>query len=90
MEIQLGIIGFGGMGKHHAQAAPKGGVKVIAAADIVPERVKEAEERGITGYHSAKELLADERVNTVILTVPNYLHREMCLEAAAAGKNVIR
>lgn len=89
MEIQLGIIGFGGMGKHHAKAAPKSGVKVIAAADIMPERVKEAEDFGITGYASAEELLADERINTVILTVPNYLHKEMCVKAAAAGKHVI-
>lgn len=89
MDIQLGIIGFGGMGKHHAKAAPKGGVKVVAAADIIPERVEEAENQGITGYNCAEELLADGRVNTVILTVPNYLHKEMCIKAAKAGKNVI-
>ena len=88
-DIQLGIIGFGGMGKHHCKNAPKGGVKVVAAADILPERVKEAEEAGLTGYNSAEELLADERVNTVILTVPNHLHKEMCIKAAKAGKNVI-
>ena len=40
-------------------------------------------------YKSADELLADSEVNTVILTVPNHLHKEMCLKAANAGKNVI-
>ena len=33
--------------------------------------------------------MADENVDTVILTVPNHLHKEMCLKAAAAGKHVI-
>ena len=33
MDIRLGIIGFGGMGKYHASIAPEGGVKVVAAAD---------------------------------------------------------
>lgn len=89
MEVKLGIIGFGGMGKNHAANAPKAGVQVVAAADILPERVAEAEAMGIRGYHSADELLADGNVNTVILTVPNYLHKEMCLRAAKAGKNVI-
>ncbi len=40
-------------------------------------------------YTNADELLADPEVNTVILTVPNYLHKEMCIKAAKAGKNVI-
>ncbi len=89
MDIRLGIIGFGGMGKHHAKNAPKGGVKVEAACDILPERVEEAKQEGIKGYHSVQELLADSEVNTVILTVPNHLHKEMAIKAAAAGKHVI-
>ena len=89
MDIRLGIIGFGGMGKHHAKHAPKGGVKVEAACDILPERVEEAKQEGIKGYHSVQELLADPEVNTVILTVPNHLHKEMAIKAAAAGKHVI-
>lgn len=88
-KIKLGIIGFGGMGKSHAQNAPKADVRVVAAADILPERVQEARDRGLRAYGSAEELLADPEVNTVILTVPNYLHCEMALKAAAAGKNVI-
>ena len=89
MKIQLGIIGYGGMGKWHAQNAPRAGVEIAAVCDIDPEKQAQAREQGYTTYASAEELLADERVNTVILTVPNYLHREMCLKAAAAGKNVI-
>lgn len=87
--IRLGIIGFGGMGKNHAKNAPKAGVEVLAAADILPERIAEVKEYGLTAYSSAEELLADERINTVILTVPNHLHMEMAIKAAEAGKNVI-
>ena len=42
MDIRLGIIGFGGMGKYHASIAPEGGVKVVAAADILPEKIGRA------------------------------------------------
>lgn len=89
MKIKLGIIGFGGMGKWHAQNAPRAGVEIAAACDISGEKRNDAKKMGITVYESADELLADPDVNTVILTVPNYLHMDMCLKAAAAGKNVI-
>lgn len=89
MKIKLGIIGFGGMGKWHSENAPRAGVEIAAVCDIKEERFKEAKEKGFKAYKSADELLKDSEVNTVILTVPNYLHKEMCLKAAAAGKNVI-
>ena len=89
MIIKLGIIGFGGMGKWHAQNAPRAGVEIAAVCDIAEEKQKEAIEMGYRLYTNADELLADPEVNTVILTVPNYLHKEMCIKAAKAGKNVI-
>jgi predicted dehydrogenase len=89
MAIKLGVIGFGGMGKWHAKNAPRAGVEVTAVCDIVEERWREAEEGPYKLYKSAEALLADSNVNTVVLTVPNHLHKEMCLKAAAAGKNVI-
>lgn len=89
MNINLGIIGYGGMGKLHAEFGPKMGVNIVAVCDILEERCKEAEAKGLKAYRSVEELLNDSEVNTVILTVPNYLHYEMCLKAAKAGKNVI-
>lgn len=89
MKIKLGIIGFGGMGKWHAENAPRAGVKIAAVCDIEEEKQQDALEKGYKLYKTADELLADEEVNTVILTVPNYLHKEMCIKAAKAGKNVI-
>lgn len=89
MELNLGIIGYGGMGKLHAKYAPTLGVNIAAACDIRDDRCKEAEANGIKAYRSADELLADPKVNTVILTVPNYLHCQMCKKAARAGKNII-
>lgn len=89
MQVKLGIIGYGGMGKWHGENAPRADVEIAAVCDILEERRKEAGEKGYKVYPSAEELLCDEEVNTVILTVPNYLHKEMCLKAAAAGKHVI-
>jgi predicted dehydrogenase len=89
MAVKLGIIGFGGMGKWHAKNAPRAGVEIVAVCDIAEERWKEAEADGYKLYKSADELSADTAVNTIVLTVPNHLHKDMCAKAAAAGKHVI-
>lgn len=89
VQIKLGIIGFGGMGKWHAENAPRAGVEIVAVCDINKEKQQQALDSGYTMYISAEELLSDQNVNTVILTVPNHLHKEMCIKAAKAGKNVI-
>lgn len=87
--VKLGIIGYGGMGKWHAKNAPRAGVEIVAVCDIEEEKINCAKEEGYKVYSSADELLKDKQVNTVILTVPNHLHKEMCIKAAQAGKNVI-
>lgn len=89
MQIQLGIIGFGGMGKWHAENAPRAGARIAAVCDIDEVKQQEGVKMGFKTYKTADELLEDKDVNTVILTVPNHLHKEMCLKAAKAGKHVI-
>ena len=69
MKTNLGVIGYGGMGKLHAKFSPMIGVNIVAVCDIREDRCKEAEENGFKAYRSADELLKDENVNTVILTV---------------------
>ena len=77
------------MGKWHAENAPRAGVEIAAVCDIEEAKQQDALDRGLKLYKTADELLADKNVNTVILTVPNHLHKEMCIKAARAGKNVI-
>jgi scyllo-inositol 2-dehydrogenase (NADP+) len=89
MDLNLGIIGYGGMGKLHAKYSPLIGVNIAAVCDIREDRCQEAETNGFKAYRNVEELLADPNVNTVILTVPNYLHCEMCKKAAISHKNVI-
>lgn len=76
-------------GKWHAKNAPRAGVQIAAVCDIDEEKQSEAAAIGYKMYRTADELLDDPKVNTVILTVPNHLHRSMCIKAAKAGKHVI-
>lgn len=61
MGIQLGIVGYGGMGGfHHRNASKIEGVQVVGAYDIDPVRVQVAEESGLRGFSSLEDLLACE------------------------------
>jgi len=89
VKIKLGIIGYGGMGKCHAANAPRAGVEIIAVCDIDEEKQQQGVKDGFKAYTNVDELLENAEINTVVLTVPNYLHKEMAIRAAEAGKNVI-
>lgn len=66
MGIQLGIVGYGGMGGfHHRNASKIEGVQVVGAYDIDPVRVQVAEESGLRGFSSLEDLLACEDTSTL-------------------------
>ena len=90
MSLNLGIIGYGGMGFWHAQNACNiENVNVMAAYDIFPSQVVAAEKAGLRGYSTLEEFLADKDINTVLIATPNNVHKELAIAAAKAGKNVI-
>ncbi len=88
-ELKLGIIGFGFMGKWHYNHAGKlDNIKVTAVCDIDPDKLSAAEE-GVSVYTDYHALLEDPNVETVMISVPNYLHRQVAVAAANARKNII-
>ncbi len=84
------VIGYGGMGNFHSEKMQSvKGVKLIGVYDIDPERNKLAESRGIHAYSSREELLADPRIGLVTVATPNDVHKEIVIDALAAGKAAI-
>ncbi|MDR9868223.1 Gfo/Idh/MocA family oxidoreductase [Lactococcus cremoris] len=89
MKLKFGIIGFGFMGQTHTEMLTKlDYTEVIGVADINPVQLKNAP-AGVKTYTSADELLKNDDINTVIISVPNHLHLEMVKKVAASGKDVL-
>ncbi|MFH9979248.1 Gfo/Idh/MocA family protein [Streptomyces sp. NPDC017179] len=97
--LGVAVVGFGWMGRVHTQAYARvlhhfPGLAVrphlVAVADEVPGRAEEAAER--YGFDSAaldwRQVAADPRVEAVSITAPNFLHREIGLAMAEAGKHI--
>jgi myo-inositol 2-dehydrogenase / D-chiro-inositol 1-dehydrogenase len=92
MGIGVGLIGAGFIGDIHAEAFSHSSLaSVRAVASARPERAAEFAARwGIPAWHSDyRELVVRPDVDLVSVAAPNYLHRDMVVAAAAAGKHVI-
>lgn len=88
--ITLGIIGFGGMASYHNKfLANYDRINVKGVYDLNEERLKYAEEIGLKAYKSQEELLNDEEIDAVLVATTNEVHKEICIDAMAAGKHLI-
>jgi scyllo-inositol 2-dehydrogenase (NADP+) len=84
------VIGYGGMGGFHADKMQTvDGIELIGVYDIDPKRHEVAKKKGISCFNSRKELLADNRIDVVVVATPNDVHKEIVIDALRAGKNVV-
>jgi predicted dehydrogenase len=96
--IGVAVVGFGWMGRVHAQAYARvphhfPGVlrpELVAVADEVPGRAEAAAEQFgfATATRDWRQVLDDPRIGAVSVTAPNFLHREMGSAVVAAGKHL--
>ncbi|WP_142267154.1 MULTISPECIES: Gfo/Idh/MocA family protein [Streptomyces] len=97
--LGVAVVGFGWMGRVHTQAYarvrhhyPRLALRpeLVSVAEEVPGRADEAAEQ--FGFASAtrdwREVAADPRVRAVSITAPNFLHREIGVAMAEAGKHI--
>lgn len=94
-KVGIGIIGFGGIAKGaHAPGYKRisDQCEIVAAADIVPERLEEAksDKWNIPNvFEDYKKLLEMPEVDAVSVCTPNTVHMQPTLDALAAGKHVL-
>lgn len=98
--LRVGVIGFGWMGQVHARAYSRLTQhypdvplrpELIAVADSAGDDrlTRAAAAYGFGGVHTDwRELIARDDIDLVSITAPNFLHREIGVAAAAAGKHV--
>jgi len=89
-DISVGLVGVGGWGKANAIALMKTKrFKIGGAFDIDQSISRQFSQRYKTQrYHSYSEILANQDIRAVVLTVPNQLHFSMAKQAIEAGKHV--
>ena len=92
-QLQIGLIGGGNMGKSLARgvAACEDG-RIAAIADegdgVAEAAAEEVGDGDVDTYTNVSEMLERDDIRAVIVAVPNFLHADMTMRAAEAGKHV--
>ena len=89
--LNVGIIGCGGMGRHHAKTlGSMEGARVVACADASLEAALAlAEANNVpNGTDDYRTLLDRPDVDAVFVCTPTFTHREIVVAAAQAGKEI--
>ncbi|MEU1056719.1 Gfo/Idh/MocA family oxidoreductase [Streptomyces sp. NPDC005876] len=97
--LGVAVVGFGWMGRAHTRAYARVRhhypllplrPELVAVAEEVPGRAEQAAAQ--FGFASVtrdwREIAADPRVGAVSVTAPNFLHREIGVAMAEAGKHL--
>ncbi len=83
--IQIGIIGYGKMGRIRARAISEvGGANILAVYDPICD----ASVDGYAVAASPEAIIADARIDAVFICTPNYLNQPLTIAALDAGKHV--
>src|ERR1700690_1431708 len=90
--LRCGIVGFGFIGPHHADAIRRLGfveVAAICTRGAADAERKAAEYHIPKAYSSYEALLEDPAIEVVDIATPTRLHCEIALAAITRGKHVI-
>jgi predicted dehydrogenase len=89
--IRIGLVGSGRQGRAIlGELATIEGAEITAVCDVVEGRLKSGLRRvkGATGFATHQELLEQGGVDAVVVATPTHLHRQVALDAIAAGVHV--
>ena len=87
--INIGIIGHGFMGhEHETMLTEMEGIRVVGFSDRDPEALADVKP-GLKRYTDNTELIHDPEVQVVLIAANNNQHRDLVIQAAGAGKDII-
>ncbi|MCL4514955.1 MAG: Gfo/Idh/MocA family oxidoreductase [Firmicutes bacterium] len=90
-KLKVALVGCGRVSSVHAAALHKlDETELAVAVDVKADRAKEtAETYGCRWTTDYREVLKDKEIDAVEICTPHYLHAEMAIAAARAGKHIL-
>ncbi|MGZ5469206.1 MAG: Gfo/Idh/MocA family protein [Candidatus Aminicenantales bacterium] len=93
MPVRIAVVGAGKFGQTHLDVFTQlgdEGIELAAIAEADPARAEALRARyGIPVYPDHREMLEKARLDAVSVATPDHLHRDIVIDAAAAGKHIL-
>jgi len=90
-KLGFAVVGLGRIGRLHAEILrfKIENAKLVAVVDVVEDLARSvAEKLGVKYYTDLDKALMDSEVDAVVIATPTFLHRDMIIQSAKAGKHV--
>jgi predicted dehydrogenase len=90
--VGVGVIGYGYWGPNLVRNfANTEGAQVIAVSDLDLEKLSVSKRRhpGVVAVTEFRDLLADNRIDAIVIATPVHTHYDLALAALRAGKHVL-
>lgn len=88
-ELEVGLVGLGGIGYKHSRVARRLGATLVGGVDVSEDaRRAYAEEFDVPSFETFDELLS-LGVDAIVVTTPNRFHEEYAVEALESGVSVL-
>ena len=90
MTLNVGVIGTGVMGEHHARIYDQSNkTKLIGVADTDKKLANQTAKKYHTKAYTDHKKLLEQNLDAVSIAVPTKIHREIALDAIEAGVHVL-
>jgi predicted dehydrogenase len=90
--IRIGVVGYGYWGPNVVRNfAETPGCQLVAVSDMRPERLAQVRSRypAVRTFADPNEMVADRRIDAVVIVTPVSTHYELAMQALRAGKHVL-
>ena len=88
--LKIGIVGAGGQGtKHLLNCLRMKNTKVIAVADTSKSILSKISKLRIRTYQDYREMIENNELDAVIISLPNHLHKDCCILSAERGCDIL-
>jgi predicted dehydrogenase len=90
--IRVGVVGYGYWGPNIVRNFSEvPGCQLVAVSDMRPDRLAAVRSRypAIRTFADANELIADRRIDAVVIVTPVSTHFDLAMQALRAGKHVL-
>ena len=89
-KIKFGIVGYGSSGPRHRERIIENKyAELVAVCDVDEKKISCLKNSQISLFTDYKDMLEMEKIDVVSVCTPNYLHKEMTIEALKTGKHVL-